>query len=81
LGARKDLANQNRRYRLERLADAWRSIGDACADGIVEVLEALCAEVRQEMRMKGRVPPLAPAPARAKVRAVVVRRETARAAA
>jgi hypothetical protein len=32
LGARKDLANRNRQYRLERLVDAWRSIELAASD-------------------------------------------------
>jgi hypothetical protein len=32
LGARKELANRNRQYRLERLVDAWRNIELAASD-------------------------------------------------
>lgn len=105
LAARKELANRNRLYRLERLAEAWRVIQiaasgrteatrrdlegalrevellgtpsqvlsaarvvralDATIDGalgVADLLEALRAELRQEMRLSDRVPPLASVP-------------------
>jgi hypothetical protein len=102
LGAKKELANRRRQYRLERLADAWRSIqlaasavteasrrglhgalrdvqlfgtpsqvneaarvvqaldaGDDVALVLVDLLEALRAELRREMHLSGEVIPLA----------------------
>jgi hypothetical protein len=49
LGARKELANRNRQYRLERLADAWRSIQLAASDttaGARHVLERALVDVQ-----------------------------------
>jgi hypothetical protein len=105
LGARKELANRNRQYRLERLVDAWRSVELAASDTdpesrlegalrdiqllgtssqvdraarvvhamdggadpvplLVDLLEVLRTDLRREMRLGGRVAPLAVAPAR-----------------
>ena len=102
LGARKELANRSRQYRVERLAEAWRTIQLASRDVtsaskrdlegalrdvellgtpaqaasatkvvlaldtaaqqaplLAELLEALRGDLRREMRLGGRVAPLA----------------------
>lgn len=46
LGARKDFANRNRQYRLERLVDAWRSIELAASGPGQEALEGALRDIQ-----------------------------------
>ncbi len=46
LGARKDLANRSRQYRLERLVDAWRSIELAARGPRQECLEGALRDIQ-----------------------------------